>query len=141
MFGLAGFGTSTDGPDDQARSASLLDPFYLSEREGQTHLIQGRAPCDLPPASAPPYRLLDYGGESVYTLVLLWHGESKWNALNQYTGWCDVDLTRRGGAEARAAGRLLAEEGIKVDHAFTSVLKRVSFTFTTNMCPNAAGQQ
>jgi bisphosphoglycerate-dependent phosphoglycerate mutase len=64
---------------------------------------------------------------------------SEWNALNQYTGWCDVNLTRRGEGEARAAGRLLAENGIEIDHAFTSVLKRASYT--TNMCLNMAGQQ
>jgi hypothetical protein len=64
---------------------------------------------------------------------------SEWNALNQYTGWCDVNLTRRGEGEARAAGRLLAENGIDIDHAFTSVLKRASYT--TNMCLNMAGQQ
>ena len=64
---------------------------------------------------------------------------SEWNALNQYTGWCDVNLTRRGEGEARAAGRLLAENGIEIDHAFTSVLKRASYT--ANMCLNMAGQQ
>jgi 2,3-bisphosphoglycerate-dependent phosphoglycerate mutase len=28
-----------------------------------------------------------------YTLVLLRHGESDWNAKNQFTGWVDVPLT------------------------------------------------
>lgn len=50
-----------------------------------------------------------------------------------------MNLTRRGEGEARAAGRLLAENGIEIDHAFTSVLKRASYT--TNMCLNMAGQQ
>mmetsp|Transcript_28188 Transcript_28188/g.50986 ORF Transcript_28188/g.50986 Transcript_28188/m.50986 type:complete len:656 (-) Transcript_28188:61-2028(-) len=117
---------------------NLMDPFYVPKQEGQTHLIQGGTPCDILP-NAPSYRLADYGEESVYTLILLRHGESEWNALNQYTGWCDVNLTKRGEGEARAAGRLLAENGIEIDHAFTSVLKRASFT--TNMCLNMAGQQ
>ncbi|KAL9182602.1 hypothetical protein ACHAXT_013254 [Thalassiosira profunda] len=123
--------------EDEERHGSLMDPYYVPKQEGQTHLIQGGTPCDIP-SNAPSYRLADYGEESVYTLILLRHGESEWNALNQYTGWCDVNLTKRGEAEARAAGRLLAENGIEIDHAFTSVLKRASFT--ANMCLNMAGQ-
>ncbi|PRC56120.1 phosphoglyceromutase, partial [Mycobacterium sp. ITM-2017-0098] len=30
------------------------------------------------------------------TLILLRHGESEWNASNQFTGWVDVDLTDKG---------------------------------------------
>lgn len=55
----------------------------------------------------------------------------------RYTGWCDVNLTKRGEYEARAAGRLLQENGIEVDHVFTSVLKRASIT--TNMSLSVAG--
>ncbi|MES1929094.1 phosphoglyceromutase [Salinisphaera dokdonensis CL-ES53] len=57
-------------------------------------------------------------------LVLLRHGQSQWNLENRFTGWVDVDLTDKGRAEARAAGRLLAEEGIHFDVAFTSLLQR-----------------
>ena len=32
-----------------------------------------------------------------YTLVLLRHGESVWNAENLFTGWVDVDLSDQGG--------------------------------------------
>ena len=35
-------------------------------------------------------------GNAVATLVLLRHGESEWNASNQFTGWVDVDLTAKG---------------------------------------------
>lgn len=31
-----------------------------------------------------------------YTLVLLRHGESDWNAKNLFTGWVDVALTDKG---------------------------------------------
>ena len=58
------------------------------------------------------------------TLVLLRHGESTWNRENRFTGWTDVDLTERGVAEARRAGRQLEEEGLLFDVAYTSVLKR-----------------
>ncbi len=57
-------------------------------------------------------------------LVLIRHGESTWNEENRFTGWTDVDLTRRGVAEAKRAGKLLAESGFNFDVAFTSVLKR-----------------
>jgi 2,3-bisphosphoglycerate-dependent phosphoglycerate mutase len=59
-----------------------------------------------------------------HLLVLLRHGESTWNAENLFTGWHDVPLSDRGGAEARAAGRLLAEAGVEVDVAHTSLQTR-----------------
>ena len=60
----------------------------------------------------------------MYRLVLLRHGESTWNKENRFTGWTDVDLTENGVAEARAAGRLMANEKFEFDVAYTSVLKR-----------------
>jgi 2,3-bisphosphoglycerate-dependent phosphoglycerate mutase len=57
-------------------------------------------------------------------LVLLRHGESTWNKENRFTGWTDVDLSERGRAEAKDAGRLLREGGYVFDQAYTSVLKR-----------------
>ena len=58
------------------------------------------------------------------TLVLLRHGQSQWNLENRFTGWWDVGLSELGRKEAESAGRLLAEEGIVVDEAHTSVLTR-----------------
>lgn len=60
----------------------------------------------------------------MHKLVLLRHGESEWNRENRFTGWHDVDLTEQGEGEAKAAGRLLKEEGFAFDVAFTSLLKR-----------------
>jgi 2,3-bisphosphoglycerate-dependent phosphoglycerate mutase len=60
----------------------------------------------------------------VHRLVVLRHGESTWNEENRFTGWTDVDLTEKGRAEAREAGRLMRVEGFTFDLAFTSVLKR-----------------
>jgi len=57
-------------------------------------------------------------------LVLLRHGESTWNQENRFTGWTDVDLSARGLAEAKEAGRLLKEGGYTFDLAYTSLLKR-----------------
>ena len=60
----------------------------------------------------------------VTKLVLLRHGESVWNKENKFTGWTDVDLSEKGIAEAKSAGRILKEEGYTFDLAYTSVLKR-----------------
>ena len=57
-------------------------------------------------------------------LVLVRHGESVWNKEDRFTGWTDVDLSEKGIAEAKAAGKLLKENGYLFDVAFTSVLKR-----------------
>jgi 2,3-bisphosphoglycerate-dependent phosphoglycerate mutase len=58
-------------------------------------------------------------------LVLLRHGQSQWNAENLFTGWYDVDLTAQGEAEARNAGRLLADEdGLDLRIVHTSLLTR-----------------
>ena len=58
-------------------------------------------------------------------LVLLRHGQSTWNEKNLFTGWVDVDLTAKGEAEAREAGRLLGEEpGLDLRILHTSVLTR-----------------
>jgi 2,3-bisphosphoglycerate-dependent phosphoglycerate mutase len=61
-------------------------------------------------------------------LVLVRHGESEWNKLNLFTGWKDIDLSEKGVAEARNAGRLLKGQGLKFDVAFTSDLKRAQRT-------------
>ena len=58
------------------------------------------------------------------TLVLLRHGQSQWNLENRFTGWWDVDLSEKGIAEARSAGRMLAEKGVDFDPCLTSVLTR-----------------
>jgi 2,3-bisphosphoglycerate-dependent phosphoglycerate mutase len=60
----------------------------------------------------------------MHRLVLLRHGESTWNQENRFTGWTDVDLTEKGCAEGREAGRLIAEQRFDFDIAYTSVLKR-----------------
>jgi 2,3-bisphosphoglycerate-dependent phosphoglycerate mutase len=60
----------------------------------------------------------------MYKIVFMRHGESTWNLDNRFTGWTDVDLTEKGIAEARQAGKLLTEAGLSFDLAYTSVLKR-----------------
>jgi 2,3-bisphosphoglycerate-dependent phosphoglycerate mutase len=57
-------------------------------------------------------------------LILVRHGQSQWNLENRFTGWWDVDLTEKGEAEARAAGKLLADKGMLPEVAFTSLQTR-----------------
>jgi 2,3-bisphosphoglycerate-dependent phosphoglycerate mutase len=59
-----------------------------------------------------------------YTLVLLRHGESVWNADNLFTGWVDVDLSDKGRAEALHGGEQLRDAGILPDVVHTSLLRR-----------------
>lgn len=72
-----------------------------------------------------------------HTLILLRHGQSEWNLQNLFTGWTDVGLTEQGVAEAKSAGRLMKEAGLKPDIMFTSVLKRA--TATADVALEAAG--
>lgn len=62
------------------------------------------------------------------TLALVRHGQSQWNLENRFTGWVDVPLTERGRAEAKRAGELLKEAGVRFDLAFTSDLTRAQDT-------------
>ncbi|MEY4398449.1 MAG: hypothetical protein RLZ53_1025 [Actinomycetota bacterium] len=71
-----------------------------------------------------------------YTLILLRHGNSVWNQENLFTGWVDVDLSDQGRAEAKRAGELLAESGIKPDLLYTSKLRRA--INTAHIALNAA---
>ena len=71
-------------------------------------------------------------------LVLLRHGQSRWNLENRFTGWVDVDLTHEGEAQARRGGELLAEAGVRFDRAFTSVLTRAIRTLALAL--ETAGQ-
>ena len=71
-----------------------------------------------------------------YTLVLVRHGESEWNAKNLFTGWVDVDLTDKGRAEAIRSGQQLVEAGILPDIVHTSVQRRA--ITTANLSLDAA---
>ncbi|MBI8989954.1 phosphoglyceromutase [Corynebacterium meridianum] len=69
-------------------------------------------------------------------LILLRHGQSQWNASNQFTGWVDVDLTDKGRAEARRGGELLRENDILPDVVYTSLQRRA--INTANIALDAA---
>jgi len=73
---------------------------------------------------------------SEYTLILLRHGNSVWNQENLFTGWVDVELSDLGRQEAKRAGELLAQSGLKPDLLYTSRLKRA--INTANIALDAA---
>ncbi len=59
-------------------------------------------------------------------LVIVRHGQSRWNLENRFTGWNDIDLSPAGEEEAKKAGEKL--KNYKFDEAFTSVLIRAQRT-------------
>ena len=61
-------------------------------------------------------------------LILLRHGESEWNLLNQFTGWTDVDLTENGIQEAQFAANKILQENILINTIYTSLLIRSTHT-------------
>ena len=63
-----------------------------------------------------------------YTLVLLRHGESEWNAKNLFTGWVDVDINEKGVREAKRGAELLKSEDLLPDTLHTSLLRRAIHT-------------
>ncbi|WP_125574167.1 2,3-bisphosphoglycerate-dependent phosphoglycerate mutase [Levilactobacillus huananensis] len=62
------------------------------------------------------------------TLVILRHGESVANRDNIFTGWSDVPLTARGRQQALAAGKLVAQTGLRFGALHTSMLQRAIVT-------------
>lgn len=59
-------------------------------------------------------------------MIIVRHGQSEWNLENRFTGWVDVDLSPKGIAEAREAGKKLSN--FRFDAAFSSVLQRANKT-------------
>lgn len=59
-------------------------------------------------------------------LVLVRHGQSKWNALGLWTGFTDIELSPTGKKEARRAAKTL--EDIEFHKAHVSKLKRAKQT-------------
>lgn len=59
-------------------------------------------------------------------LILVRHGESRWNLDNKFTGWVDVPLSPQGVKEALKTAKNL--KNLKLDIVFTSELKRAQQT-------------
>ncbi len=59
-------------------------------------------------------------------LILVRHGQSRWNLDNKFTGWVDVPLSQQGISEAEQAASQLKD--VSIDVAFTSKLTRAQET-------------
>lgn len=57
-------------------------------------------------------------------LVLVRHGESEWNKTKTFTGWVDVDLTKKGIEGARSAGQQLKDAKFIPDIVYSTKLSR-----------------
>ncbi len=64
----------------------------------------------------------------IMKLVLVRHGESIWNLEHRFTGWTDVELTKKGIEEAKSSGEIIKQLNIDFGIAYTSYLKRASDT-------------
>ena len=67
---------------------------------------------------------LNNDSNKIYKLIMIRHGESKFNKGNFFTGWTDVELTKTGIKEAYKAGKILKSHNYKFDKCYTSTLKR-----------------
>ncbi len=61
-------------------------------------------------------------------LILVRHGQSKWNLEKRFTGWVDVDLTENGKLEAKKAGSLIKKKNILIDLYYSSLQLRANNT-------------
>jgi len=57
-------------------------------------------------------------------LILVRHGQSKYNLERRFTGFYDVGLTQKGKDEAAYAGKLIKNLNVEFDSYFTSTLSR-----------------
>lgn len=64
-------------------------------------------------------------------LILMRHGQSKWNMKNIFTGWVDVPLSSKGVEEALEGGKKIQNEPI--DIIYTSTLIRAQMTAMLTM--------
>jgi len=71
-------------------------------------------------------------------LIMMRHGESKWNKMNLFTGWVDIPLTEKGIEEALHGGRLIRD--MPIDVIFTSSLIRAQMTAMLAMSQHHSGK-
>ena len=61
-------------------------------------------------------------------LILVRHGQSTWNLEKRFTGWVDVDLTKKGESEAEKAGLLIKKKNIEINFYYSSLQLRANNT-------------
>ena len=70
-------------------------------------------------------------------LILMRHCQSAWNALNLFTGWVDVPLSKKGIDDAIQAGKDIAD--LQIDEVHTSLLIRAQMTAMIVVAQNSNG--
>jgi 2,3-bisphosphoglycerate-dependent phosphoglycerate mutase len=71
-------------------------------------------------------------------LIMMRHGESKWNNLNLFTGWVDIPLSEKGVQESIEGGKKIAH--IPIDVIFMSTLIRAQMTAMLAMIHHSSGK-
>lgn len=71
-------------------------------------------------------------------LIMMRHGQSRWNELNLFTGWVDVPLSEKGIEEALAGGEKIKH--IPIDIIITTTLVRAQMTAFLAMSRHASGK-
>lgn len=56
------------------------------------------------------------------------HGQTVWNVANKICGATDIELTEKGVEQAKALGRKIKEDGVKIDEIICSPLMRAEAT-------------
>ena len=122
------------------RPDTVLLSLFLSCVHAVAILIRAFAvtPTHSQISSRNPILLFFPAAETV-TVVMCRHGESEWNALNQFCGWFDAKLSESGIKEAQAGGAALKAQGYSFDAAHSSVLQRVRSS-TLFSCGHAYAQ-
>ncbi len=71
-------------------------------------------------------------------LILMRHGQSQWNKLNQFTGWVDISLSKEGMDEALEGGEKIKD--IPIDVIFSSTLARAQMTAMLAMIEHSSNK-
>lgn len=71
-------------------------------------------------------------------LIMMRHGQSKWNKMNLFTGWVDIPLSEEGIEEAIQGGKKICD--LPIDLIFTSSLVRAQMTAMIVMAFHRSGK-
>ena len=67
-------------------------------------------------------------------IYLLRHGQTELNKQNLMQGQCDHPLNEQGRLQARNAGKVIRDSGLKFDRVFSSPLRRAVETGEIALC-------
>lgn len=71
-------------------------------------------------------------------LIMMRHGESEWNKKNQFTGWVDIPLSKKGIEEAIEGGKLIKD--IPIDVIIMTTLIRSQMTAMLALSEHSSGK-